>query len=175
MLVCYCRQSAQFPVPTECPATKQVTTERLVKTGKRRKKPEYLIDFAAARWLPRDGVAAAAVVFVAFDATEVFLAAAFLGLFTGLFFVGDFLRLFAGLFFLFLAFFLAPPISKSLSSPSSSPASPPNSSPLLPSSLSTNCSRVYTSFADPNPESGAFLTPGSRIRDEHPGSYFREL
>ncbi len=41
-----------------------------------------------------------------------------------------------------------------------------------------------TSGGDPDPGSGAFLTPGSgnrdglkikiRIRDEHPGSYFRE-
>jgi uncharacterized membrane protein len=105
------------------------------KAQEKKKKPEYLIDLAAARWLPRDGVAAAAAVFfVVFEATEVFLAVAFLGLFTGLFFVGDFLTLFAGLFFLVLVFFLAPPISKSLSSPSSSPASPPNSSSLLPSS-----------------------------------------
>jgi hypothetical protein len=40
-----------------------------------------------------------------------------------------------------------------------------------------------TSVADPDPGSGAFLTPGSgirdgskiRIRDEQPGSCFREL
>jgi hypothetical protein len=42
-----------------------------------------------------------------------------------------------------------------------------------------------TSVADPDPGSGAFLTPGSgirdgekvriRIRDEQPGSYFQEL
>jgi hypothetical protein len=33
------------------------------------------------------------------------------------------------------------------------------------------------SVADPDPGSGALLTPGSgiRIRDEQPGSYFREL
>ncbi len=29
--------------------------------------------------------------------------------------------------------------------------------------------------ADPDPESGAFLTPGSGILDEQPGSYFLEL
>jgi hypothetical protein len=28
---------------------------------------------------------------------------------------------------------------------------------------------------DPDPGSGAFLTPGSGIRDEQPGSYFRKL
>jgi hypothetical protein len=120
---------------------------------------------AAARWLPRDGVAAAAVFFVVLEATEVFLAAAFLGLFTGLFFVDDFLTLFAGLFFLVLAFFLAPPISKSLSSPSSSPASPPNSSSLLPSSLSTNCSRVYINVANPDPGSGIRCLFDPWIRD----------
>jgi hypothetical protein len=31
------------------------------------------------------------------------------------------------------------------------------------------------SVADPDPGSVAFLTPGSGIRDEQPGSYFREL
>jgi hypothetical protein len=42
---------------------------------------------------------------------------------------------------------------------------------------------ILNSVADPDPGSGIFLTPGSRmgkksisgIRDEHPGSYFREL
>jgi hypothetical protein len=42
---------------------------------------------------------------------------------------------------------------------------------------------VLSSVADPDPGSGAFLTPGSgmgkksgiRIRDEQPGSYFLEL
>jgi hypothetical protein len=42
---------------------------------------------------------------------------------------------------------------------------------------------VNTSVADPDPGSGVFVTPGSdigkknkiRIRDEHPGSSFREL
>jgi hypothetical protein len=37
---------------------------------------------------------------------------------------------------------------------------------------------VFTSVADPDPGSGAFLTLGSgmgKIRDEQPGSYFREL
>jgi hypothetical protein len=32
-----------------------------------------------------------------------------------------------------------------------------------------------TSVADPDPGSGAFLTPGSGIRDEQSGSYFLEL
>jgi len=31
------------------------------------------------------------------------------------------------------------------------------------------------SVADPDPGSGAFLTPGSGLRDEQPGSYFLEL
>jgi hypothetical protein len=31
------------------------------------------------------------------------------------------------------------------------------------------------SVADPDPGSGAFLTPGSGIRDEYFGLYFREL
>ncbi len=31
------------------------------------------------------------------------------------------------------------------------------------------------SVADLDPGSGAFLTAGSGIRNEHPGSYFREL
>jgi hypothetical protein len=35
--------------------------------------------------------------------------------------------------------------------------------------------KVESSVADPGMESGAFLAPGSRIRDEHPRSYFREL
>jgi hypothetical protein len=52
----------------------------------------------------------------------------------------------------------------------------------------TKKSEVFDlSVADPDPASGAFLTQGSgigkksrsgsriRIRDEHPGSYFREL
>jgi hypothetical protein len=44
---------------------------------------------------------------------------------------------------------------------------------------------IFFSIADPDPGSGAFFTPGSgigkksgsriRIRDEQPGSYFREL
>jgi hypothetical protein len=34
---------------------------------------------------------------------------------------------------------------------------------------------VGSSVADPDPGSGAFLTPGSGIRDEQPGSYFLEL
>jgi|688.fasta_scaffold785136_1 hypothetical protein len=46
---------------------------------------------------------------------------------------------------------------------------------------------LHIGVADPNPGSGAFLTPGSeiwdpgwvkiriRIRDEYPGSYFREF
>ncbi len=34
---------------------------------------------------------------------------------------------------------------------------------------------ISLSVADPEPGSGALLTPGSRIRDEYPGSYFREL
>ena len=45
---------------------------------------------------------------------------------------------------------------------------------------------TLTSVADPDPGSSAFLAPGSgiqdakicikiQIRDEHPGSYFREL
>jgi hypothetical protein len=33
----------------------------------------------------------------------------------------------------------------------------------------------FSSVADPDPGSGAFLTPGSGIRDEQPGSYFLEL
>jgi hypothetical protein len=40
-----------------------------------------------------------------------------------------------------------------------------------------NLSNLYHhySVADPDPGSGAFLTPGSGIRDEHLGSYFREI
>jgi hypothetical protein len=34
---------------------------------------------------------------------------------------------------------------------------------------------AVNSVAEPDPESGAFLTPGSGIRDEQPGSYSLEL
>jgi hypothetical protein len=34
---------------------------------------------------------------------------------------------------------------------------------------------VSISVADPDPGSGAFLNPGSGIRNGQPGSYFREL
>ncbi len=34
---------------------------------------------------------------------------------------------------------------------------------------------LYSGVADPDPGSGAFLTPGSRIRDEQPGSYFLQF
>jgi hypothetical protein len=33
----------------------------------------------------------------------------------------------------------------------------------------------FSSVADPDPGFGAFLIPGSGIRDEQPESYFREL
>jgi hypothetical protein len=38
----------------------------------------------------------------------------------------------------------------------------------------TLLSTVLCSVADLDPESGAFLTPGSGIRNEQPGSYFLE-
>jgi hypothetical protein len=34
---------------------------------------------------------------------------------------------------------------------------------------------LYSSVADPDPASGDFLTPGSGIRDEQPGSYFLQF